>query len=71
MASSPSFGEVLEAADSLPCEDQAELVAILTRRLALSGRERIAADAREASEEFEAGMCHPTTPEDLLRDLIA
>ena len=42
------FGEVLEAADQLTPDEQQELAAILTRRVAEVARHRVAADIQEA-----------------------
>ncbi len=66
MAQTTTFADVLEAAEQLDSVAQAELVAIISRRLADSGRERIAASVKEARAEFAAGGCKPTTPADLL-----
>jgi hypothetical protein len=64
------FGEVLEAADHLSPEEQEELIAILHRRLAQAARQRLAADIREARQEFAAGRCSPATPEELMREIL-
>src|SRR5688572_17947547 len=47
--------------DVLDVEAQAELVAIMMRRLAERGRERVAATVAEARQEFAAGQCQPMT----------
>ena len=49
------FGEVLEAADHLSMDEQQELIAVLARRLAQAGRQRVAADIQEARQEFSEG----------------
>ena len=64
------FGEVLEAADRLSHDEQKQLVAILHRRLAEAARRRLVAEAQEASLEFAEGRCTPTTPEDLMREIL-
>ena len=64
-----AFGEVLEAADQLSPEDQQALVAILSRRLAQAGRQRVAADIQEARQEFAEGRCRSATPEELMREI--
>ena len=64
------FGEVLEAADQLTPEDQEALIAILHRRLAQAGRERLAGDVQEARQEFAAGRCRPATPDELMREIL-
>lgn len=65
-----AFGDVLDAADQLSAEDQQELIAILQRRLADAGRQQLLADVRESRREFEAGLCKPTTPEELMREIM-
>jgi hypothetical protein len=64
------FGEVLEAADHLSQDEQQELIAILTRRLAQAGRQRLAAEIQEARQEFAEGRCFPTTPNELMREIM-
>ena len=60
------FAEVLEAAEQLDVDAQAELVAVLSRRLAERGRERVAATAAQARREFAAGQCQPMTAAELV-----
>ena len=43
-----AFADVLDAAEQLDADSQAELVAILTRRLAERGRERVIATVEQA-----------------------
>ena len=62
------FSDVLEAAEHLDAEAQTELVAVLTRRLAERGRERVAATVVEARREFVAGQCEETSASDLIRE---
>ena len=63
-------GEVLDAADHLSQDEQEELVAILRRRLAQAGRQRVVADVQEARREFAAGRCSPATPAELMREIL-
>ena len=62
------FADILDAADELNAVEQAELVAILNRRLAERGRQRVASTVAEARREFAAGQCQPTTAADLMRE---
>lgn len=64
------FDEVLESADHLSPDEQEALIAILHRRLAEAGRQRVAADVQEARQELAAGKCQPTTPDDLMREIL-
>ncbi|MBI5757470.1 MAG: hypothetical protein HZA46_03000 [Planctomycetales bacterium] len=65
------FSDVLEAAEHLDTDAQAELVAVLTRRLAARGRERVAASVCDARREFAAGQCHVTNATDLVREALS
>jgi hypothetical protein len=71
MSQLKSFADILEAAERLDLEAQAELVAILSRRLAQRGRARVIAEAREARREFAAGQCKVTTPAELMREALS
>jgi hypothetical protein len=62
------FAEVLDAAEQLDMDAQAELVAVLSRRLAERGRERVAAAVAQARREFAAGQCQAMTAEELVRE---
>ena len=64
------FGEVLEAADRLSQDEQEELIAILHRRLAQFARQRLASEIKEARQEFAEGRCVPTTPDQLMREIL-
>jgi hypothetical protein len=63
------FAEVLDAAEQLNTDEQAELIAVLSRRLAERGRERVAASVEEARREFAAGGCRVTTAAGLVREV--
>ena len=64
------FGEVLEAADHLSHDEQEQLIAILHRRLAQAGRQRLVAEVQEARQEFAEGGCSPVTPGELMREIM-
>lgn len=70
MSSILPFGEVLEAAEHLSLEEQQALIAILHRRLAQAGRQRLAAEIQEARQEFAQGQCRPVTPDELMREIL-
>lgn len=71
MTQAMPFGDVLEAADQLSPEDQRALIAILRRRLAQAGRQRLVADVQESSQEFAAGNCRAVTPDELMREIAS
>lgn len=62
------FADVLEAAEQLDVESQAELIAVLSRRLAERDRERVATVVAEAQHEFATGQCRPVTAVELMRE---
>ena len=60
------FADVLDAAEQLDTDAQAELVAVLSRRLAERGRERVAATVAQARADFAAGQCREITAAELV-----
>jgi hypothetical protein len=68
---SARFGEVLEAAAQLSLEEQADLVEVLRHRVTELRREDLAAEIRQARQEFDAGQCEPATPDDLLKSILS
>jgi hypothetical protein len=65
------FADVLDAAEQLDVDAQAELVAVLSRRLAERGRERVASSVAEARREFAAGQCLPMTAQEIVREAVS
>jgi hypothetical protein len=65
------FAEILDAAEQLDPDAQAELVAILSRRLAERGRERVTVTVAQARREFAAGQCQVTTAAELVREALS
>jgi hypothetical protein len=63
-----AFADVLDAAEQLDVDAQAELVAILSRRLAARGRERVIENVAQARREFAAGQCKAMTAAELVRE---
>ena len=68
MSQKIAFADALDAAEQLDADAQAELVAVLSRRLAERGRERVAATVAEARREFAAGQCQPMTAAKVVRE---
>ena len=68
MSEHSAFADVLDAAEQLDVEAQAELVAVLNRRLAERGRERVIATVAEARREWAAGQCPPMTAAEIVRE---
>jgi hypothetical protein len=67
MSQQHAFADALDAAERLDADAQAELVAVLSRRLAERGRERVAAAVAHARREFAAGQCQAMTAAELVR----
>lgn len=65
------FAEVLEAVDQLSSDEQETLVAIVQHRMAERGRMQLAADVQEAQGEFAAGLCQPSTPDELMNEILS
>jgi hypothetical protein len=63
-----AFADALDAAEQLDVDAQAELVFLLSRRLAERGRERVAATVTQARQEFAAGQCQPMRASELVRE---
>ena len=63
-----AFADALAAAEQLDTDSQAELVAILSRRLAESGRARVASAVEQARREYAAGQCQPMTAAEIVRE---
>ena len=63
-----AFADVLDAVEQLDVDAQAELVAILSRRLAEHGRRRVAESVTQARKEFTAGNCQPMTAAEMIRE---
>ena len=66
--SQPAFADALDAAEQLDVESQAELVAVLNRRLAERGRERVADTVTQARREYVAGQSRPMTAAEIVRE---
>ena len=66
MSQTVAFSDALAAAEQLDSDAQAELVAVLSRRLA--EREHVAAVVAQARREFAAGECKPITAAELMRE---
>ncbi len=69
MSSDVTFDELLSAVEHLSEEEQADLVAVIQRRLAQRGRQRVINDVREARTEFQKGLASPTKLDDLIDEI--
>lgn len=71
MENGMSFGEVLEAVDSLSLEEQETLADVLHRRIIEHRREALAREIQQAQQEFQAGQCRPVTPAELMKEIVS
>ncbi len=71
MRNTMTFGDVLETVDSLPLEEQEELIEILRRRVIERRREELAKEIQEARKEFRAGRTRPATPDELMSEILS
>lgn len=69
MSQTAAFSDVLEAVEQLDPDAQAELVAVLSRRLAERGREHVTATVAQARREFASGQCQPMTAGEMVREV--
>jgi hypothetical protein len=69
MKPSARIDKIIEAANSLPLEEQETLVGILNRRMIDRRRSQLASEIAEASEEFRRGECRPAEPDELMREI--
>ena len=65
------FHVVVEAADRLTLEEQETLVTVVNRRLADRRRAELARDIREAQREFERGALRPTSPDEIMKEILS
>ena len=63
-----AFADALDAVERLDADAQAELVAVLSRRLAERGRERVVATVAQARREFAAGQYESMSAAELVRE---
>ena len=71
MQNTTSFVEVLDAADLLSLDEQATLVEILQRRMVEHRREELVKEVHDAEREFQAGLCRPITPDELMGEVLS
>jgi hypothetical protein len=71
MIKNTAFAEALDAAEHLDPDAQVELIAVLNRRLAERGRERIAATVEQARREFASGQSKPMTAAEIVREALS
>ena len=63
------FQEVLEAVDTLPVQQQEDILQIMQKRIVEKKREALAIAVREARAEFGRGEVRKGTVSELMKDL--
>ena len=66
-----AFADALDAVENLEPDAQMELIAVLNRRLAERGRQRIAATVEQARLEFAAGQSKPMAASEIVREALS
>ena len=61
----------MDAADRLTVEEQETLVEVLHRRLADRRRVELAADIRAGQREFEQSGLRPTSPDEIMKEILS
>jgi len=65
------FADLVDMIDRLPLDQRQSLLDVVRKRIADDERRRIAASIRSARREHRHGRCKPTTPEELMREILA
>jgi hypothetical protein len=68
MIQQDAFTNALDAVELLDADAQAELLALVTRRLAERGRERVAETVAQARREYAAGQYAPMMAAEIVRE---
>jgi len=71
MASQLQFRDILEGAEGLSVEEQEALVEALRNRLRERRRAELAQDVAAAQEEFAQGRSRPSTPDELMKEILS
>ena len=71
MSHQSTFADALDAAEQLDPDAQAELITVLSRRLAERGRELVVNAVEQARREFVAGQCPPMTAAEIVREALS
>lgn len=71
MASRLHYREILEEAEGLSVDEQEALVQTLRNRLRDRRRSELARDIQAAQEEFAQGRSRPSTPDELMKEILS
>ena len=67
----PSFAQTLDVIESLPVEEQEDVLEILQRRLVERRRVELIATVKQSRKEFAAGKCKPASVTAIMRQVKA
>ncbi len=71
MSTHLQYREILEGAEGLSIEEQETLLGTLRSRLRERRRRELARDVRRAQKEFKLGHSHPSTPAELMKEILS
>ncbi|MDI6794256.1 MAG: hypothetical protein QME81_15570 [bacterium] len=71
MGNAMTFSEVLESADELSLDEQETLMEVLHRRIIEHRRAELVKEVQNAQQEFKEGKCKPTTPFELMKEILS
>jgi len=66
-----SFSHTLDVIESLPVDEQEDVLEVLQRRLAEHRRAEFVATVKQARKEFAAGKCKPASVAAVMRQVKA
>ena len=71
MRNAMTFSEILESADELSLDEQETLMEVLHRRIIEHRRAGLVKEVQNAQQEFKEGKCKPTTPSELMKEILS
>ena len=66
-----SFAQTLDVSESLPADQQEDVLEVLQRRLAERRRADLIATVKQSRKEFAAGKCKPMSVAAIMRQVKA
>ena len=66
-----SFAHTLDVIESLPVDEQEDVLEVMQRRLAARRRAELIATVKQSRKEFAAGKCKPASVAALMRRVKA
>jgi hypothetical protein len=66
-----SFAQTLDVIESLPVDEQEDVLEVMQRRLAERRRTDLVATVKQSRKEFAAGRCKPASVTAIMRQIKA